>query len=89
MAKDPDPSLPEDSAATALIRALGAGLAREARTWARWAGAGAVAGAVLLGTTGAFVLGFSGFVWGALSGAVVGGLGALLFYLVASSETFL
>ena len=89
MVADPDPPGTEDSAATALIRALGAGLAREARTWAAWAGAGAVTGAVLLGVTGAFVLGFDGFVWGALSGAVVGGLGALLFYLVASSETFL
>ena len=89
MAADPDPPLPEDAAATALIRALGAGLIREARTWGRWAGVGAVAGAVALGGVGAFVLGFSGFVWGALSGAAVGGLGALLLYLVASSESFL
>ena len=61
------------------------GVVREMGTWLKWALAGAVVGAVLLGGLGGYFLGFEGFLWGAGAGAAVGGLGFGLFYLNANT----
>ena len=58
---------------------------REVGTWFKWAAAGAMVGAVLLGGLGAYLLGSQGLLWGAGSGAVMGGLGSWLFYLNATT----
>lgn len=60
-------------------------LADEARSWLRWAVAGAAIGAVILGGAGMYFFGWKGLGIGALAGAVVGGVGFWLFYLYATT----
>jgi hypothetical protein len=69
-----------------LARGLGVGLVEEGRTWLRFAGAGAGLGAIGLGGAGFWYFGLEAGAIGAAVGAVVGGLGAWLFYLLAASE---
>jgi hypothetical protein len=70
-------------------RAFGRGLVNEGRRWLRWAGTGAVVGAVLLGPAGGYFFGLEGLGIGLLAGAVIGGVGSLLLYFILSAESSL
>ncbi len=64
---------------------VGRGIKEEGTRWLWWAGMGAAVGAVILGSAGFFLFGIEGLGTGVLAGAALGGGGALLFYLWASS----
>ena len=72
------PDRPHDES---LAKEIRDGLAEEAKSWVRWAIAGAIVGAVLLGGIGAYFAGLKGLGIGALAGAVLGGIGVGLLYL--------
>lgn len=61
------------------------GVAKEAGVTLKWAAGGAVSGAGLLGGIGLAMFGFTGLGIGALVGAVVGGVGAVLLYTTGTS----
>lgn len=66
-----------------LGREIGRGLVEEGRSSLRFAGFGAVIGAVVLGGVGFKFFGLPGLAIGAAIGAIVGGVGAWLMYLSA------
>ncbi|MCA8954342.1 MAG: hypothetical protein KDE27_32845 [Planctomycetes bacterium] len=78
---------PEPPESPTFAQELGTGLKREVRTWLRFAMWGAGLGAIALGGAGLWYFGTVGLAIGAAIGAVGGGLGALAFYFLASSET--
>ncbi|MCA9311604.1 MAG: hypothetical protein KDA21_10390 [Phycisphaerales bacterium] len=61
------------------------GLVEEVGTWLKWAAAGALLGALLLGGFTFLKFGLVVGAIGAAIGLVVGGIGAWLFYLWAST----
>ena len=65
-----------------LASAFGSALAGEFRRWLLW---GAVLGAIVVGGAGLYFFGLEGLGIGLLAGAAIGGIGALLLYLWASS----
>lgn len=73
-----------------LLREIGTELKEELKdevsTWFRWALGGAVVGSIILGGFGIYVAGFSGFLVGAVAGALIGGIGAWIFYILVSFE---
>ncbi len=76
---------PDQENTKGFAKEVGEGLVNEGRTWLLWGLVGAILGAVALGITGAVFLGFVGFVLGAVIGAVAGGIGAVVFYMQAST----
>ena len=62
-------------------RELGRGLVDEGVTWLRWAGTGAMVGAVTVGAAGLYFFGIEALAIAAAAGAIVGGLGALALYV--------
>ena len=62
-------------------RELGRGLVDEGVTWLRWAGTGAMVGAVTVGAAGLYFFGIEALAIAAVVGAIVGGLGALAVYV--------
>ncbi len=84
-----DPHKPDDSGVLSIIGgffvAFGRGLVSELGVSLRWALWGAIIGALLLGGAGFWYFSWQGLGYGLLAGAVIGGVGAWLFYLFASS----
>jgi len=68
-----------------LLGEVGQGLKNEAKSWLLWAGIGAVIGALTLGGLGLYLMGALGLFGGAAAGAILGGLGAWLFYMNATT----
>ena len=62
-------------------RELGRGLVDEGITWLRWAGTGAMIGAVTVGAAGLYYFGTEALPIGIAVGAIVGGIGALILYV--------
>lgn len=75
----------DKSSSGSFLKDVGKGLADEGRSWLRWAGAGAVIGATIIGAAGAYFFGFTGLGYGAGIGAVVGGVAGLWFYFEATT----
>lgn len=81
-----DPKQPQEPSLQSFAKDLGKGLVEEGKTWLRWAGAGAVVGALGLGAAGGYLFGLSAIITGALAGAVIGAvLGWLLYALLTAS----
>ena len=76
-----------DSGVGDIGRAVGRGLVEEGRNWLRWAGGGALVGAVFLGGAGGYYFGLNGLGIGALAGAVIGAVGALVLYFFLSTDS--
>ena len=76
----------ENSPPTSFAREVGKGLIEGGKSTLRWAGGGAVFGALALGGAGLWFFGVNGLLYGAAIGAVVGALGAL--WLSAGPDLF-
>lgn len=70
-----------------VIRETSKGLLKEAAVTLKWGLSGAVGGAVLLGGVGFWKYGSTGLWIGALAGALVGGIGAVVLYTMGTSLT--
>ncbi len=57
------------------------GLVKEARNTLKWGLGGAIAGGLVLGILGLVKFGVTGLWIGAIAGALIGGIGAVFFYL--------
>lgn len=75
----------EERPSSPIVEGVKEGLVEEAGRWLKWAFGGALLGALVLGGLGLYWFGLTGLGIGAAAGAVLGGFGAWLFYVSATS----